>query len=115
MSNSKIDPEKWADILAKIRDRNAQNTVTPLPVRHTTEMTLTEPTTQIQETIEGSSDGVTVQGKEGQDYFTTQHTLVQNKQIRNNKHNTQGQGIHVTSDSYTGHDTHRQLLVSEVF
>ncbi len=106
MSNSKIDPEKWADILAKIRDRNAQNTVTPLPVRHTTEMTLTEPTTQIQETIEGSSDGVTVQGKEGQDYFTTQHTLVQNKQIRNNKHNTQGQGIHVTSNSYTGHDTH---------
>ncbi|XP_034411914.1 matrix-remodeling-associated protein 5 [Cyclopterus lumpus] len=28
MSKTKIDPEKWADILAKIRDRNAQNTLT---------------------------------------------------------------------------------------
>ncbi|XP_076579108.1 matrix-remodeling-associated protein 5 [Chaetodon auriga] len=58
MSKSKIDPEKWADILAKIRDRNAQNTVTPLPVEYTTERKLTEQTTQSQETIEGSPDAV---------------------------------------------------------
>ncbi|TMS11804.1 Matrix-remodeling-associated protein 5 [Larimichthys crocea] len=96
MSKGKIDPEKWADILAKIRDRNAQNTVTPLPVQHTTEMKVTEQTTQLQETIEGSSDGV------GQGYFTTPHTSVQHTQIITNKQNTQSQDTH----SYTTHDTH---------
>lgn len=106
MSKSKIDPEKWADILAKIRDRNAQNTVTPIPVQSTTERKLTEQTTQSQETIEGSSDGVTVQEKEDQYYFTTPHTPIQHTQIQTNKHNTQGQGTHVTSNSYTAHNTH---------
>ncbi|XP_070813990.1 matrix-remodeling-associated protein 5 [Chaetodon trifascialis] len=96
MSKSKIDPEKWADILAKIRDRNAQNTVTPLPVEYTTERKLTEQTTQSQETIEGSSDGVTVQEKESQDYFTTPHTSVQHTQMQTNKYNTQTQDTHVT-------------------
>ncbi|GLD68334.1 matrix-remodeling-associated protein 5 [Lates japonicus] len=90
VSKSKIDPEKWADILAKIRDRTAQNTVTPLPVERTTERKLTEQTTQSQETIEGSSDGVTVQEKEGQDYLTTPHTPVPHTQMKTNKHNTQG-------------------------
>ncbi|XP_073318840.1 matrix-remodeling-associated protein 5 [Pagrus major] len=102
MSKTKIDPEKWADILAKIRDRNAQNTVTPLPVQHTTQMTLTEQTTKSQETIEGSSDGVTVQEKEGKDYFITPHIPVLHT---TNKHSTQGQDTHVTSNSDTTHDT----------
>ncbi|XP_067117083.1 matrix-remodeling-associated protein 5 [Osmerus mordax] len=35
VSNKKIDPEKWADILAKIRDRNSQSNVTPSPAPHT--------------------------------------------------------------------------------
>ncbi|XP_040888750.1 matrix-remodeling-associated protein 5 [Toxotes jaculatrix] len=73
MTKSKIDPEKWADILAKIRDRNPHNAVTPLSVQSTTEKRLTEQTTLSQETFEGSSDGVTVQEKEGQDYLTTPH------------------------------------------
>lgn len=60
VSKTKIDPEKWADILAKIRDRNTQNVVTA-----TTERSVTEPATTTQETFEGSS--------EGQDGFTTTH------------------------------------------
>ncbi|XP_037618107.1 immunoglobulin superfamily member 10 [Sebastes umbrosus] len=92
VSKGKIDPEKWADILAKIRDRNAQTAATPLPVQHTTERILTEQTTQSQETIEGSSDGTT--------YFTTPHT----QYTQMNEHNTQG--TDVTSDSYTPHTTH---------
>lgn len=105
MSKSKIDPEKWADILAKIRDRNAQNTVTPIPEQHTTERKQTEQTTLSQENIEGSSDGVTVQEREGQDYSTTPHTPVQHTQIKTNKPITQGQGAHVTSNIYTTHNT----------
>uniref|UniRef100_A0A7N6FB41 Ig-like domain-containing protein n=1 Tax=Anabas testudineus TaxID=64144 RepID=A0A7N6FB41_ANATE len=104
MSKSKIDPEKWADILAKIRDRKAQNTVTPFPVQYATEKRITEQTTQSQEAIEGSSDGVTVPEKEGQDYLTTQHTPLSHTEIKTNKHNTQGQGTHVTSNSYTTHN-----------
>ncbi|XP_035533651.1 immunoglobulin superfamily member 10 [Morone saxatilis] len=112
-TKSKIDPEKWADILAKIRDRNAQNTVTPLPVQHTTERKLTEQTTQSEETTEGSSDGVTEQEKESQDYFTTLHTPVQHTKMKTNKHNIQGQGTHVTSNSYTADDTHDMTLNSQ--
>ncbi|XP_042368989.1 immunoglobulin superfamily member 10 [Plectropomus leopardus] len=103
MSKSKIDPEKWADILAKIRDRNTQNTVTPLPVQHTTEGKPSEQTTQSQDTPEGSSDGMTLQEKEGQDYFTTQ-TPAQYTQIQMNKHNTQSQGTHVNSNNYNTQD-----------
>ncbi|XP_071320940.1 matrix-remodeling-associated protein 5 [Trachinotus anak] len=106
MTKSKIDPEKWADILAKIRDRNVQNTVTPLPVQHTTEPTLAEQTTQSQETIEGSSDGVTAPERESQDYLTTPHTPVPHTQMKTNKHSTQGQGSHVTSYHYTIDHTH---------
>ena len=98
MSKSKIDPEKWADILAKIRDRNAHNTVTPLLVLHTTQITLTEQTTKSQETVEGSSDGMTVQEKEGKDYLTTPHIPVLHT-------TTHGQDTHVISNSDTAHDT----------
>lgn len=105
VSKSKIDPEKWADILAKIRDRKAQSTVTPLPVKHTTEWKVTEQTTQSQETVEGSSDGVTVQEKEGQDYFTTPHTPTQHTQMKPNKQDAQRHGTYVTSNSYTSYKT----------
>ncbi|XP_047433127.1 matrix-remodeling-associated protein 5 [Mugil cephalus] len=103
MSKSKIDPEKWADILAKIRDRNPQNTVTPLPVQNTT---VRKPTkmNQSQETDEGSSEGMLE--KEGQDYFTTPSISVQNTQKKTSKHTTQSQDTHVTLNSYTAHYTH---------
>ena len=102
MSKSKIDPEKWADILAKIRDRNAHNNVTQLLVLRTTQTTLTEQTTKSQETVEGSSDGITVQEKEGKDYLTTPHIPVLHT---TNKHSTQGQDTYVISNSDTSHDT----------
>ncbi|XP_036947749.1 matrix-remodeling-associated protein 5 isoform X1 [Acanthopagrus latus] len=102
MSKSKIDPEKWADILAKIRDRNAHNNVTQLLVLRTTQTTLTEQTTKSQETVEGSSDGITVQEKEGKDYLTTPHIPVLHT---TNKHSTQGEDTYVISNSDTSHDT----------
>lgn len=100
MSKSKINPEKWADILAKIRDRNAPNVVTPLPVQHTTEGTLTKQTTQPQETVEGSTD---VPETENQDYLTTQHASVSQTQIKT--HNAQEEAAHDESAGYTMYDT----------
>lgn len=95
MSKSKIDPEKWADILAKIRDRNAdRNTVTPLPVQYTTERKLTQQTTELQDTFEGSSDGMTD--------FTTPHTPTQYTQMKTDKHITTQDlnwDLHTTSNS----------------
>ncbi|KAF7207025.1 matrix-remodeling-associated protein 5 [Nothobranchius furzeri] len=38
LSKSKIDPEKWADILGKIRDRKPEKSVTPVPVQYTTKL-----------------------------------------------------------------------------
>ncbi|XP_069031348.1 matrix-remodeling-associated protein 5 [Embiotoca jacksoni] len=46
VSKSKIDPERWADILAKIRHRTAHSTVTPAPGRITPEETREETTTE---------------------------------------------------------------------
>lgn len=104
MSRNKIDPEKWADILAKIRDRNAHNTVTPFPVSYTTERSLTDQITQSQESIEGSSDDVTVLEKVGQGYFITQHTPVSHTPSTQYPLSTQDQGTNVTSNSYTTHN-----------
>lgn len=61
VSKAKIDPEKWAYILAKIRDRNAQNTVKPTPVQQSTAGMLT--TTKIQKTDQESF-------KDASNYFT---------------------------------------------
>uniref|UniRef100_A0A3Q3KI91 Matrix-remodelling associated 5a n=1 Tax=Mastacembelus armatus TaxID=205130 RepID=A0A3Q3KI91_9TELE len=94
MSKSKIDPEKWADILAKIRDRNGQNTVTSLPVQHPAERRLTGQKTQHQKTGESSQ-------KEGQGDLTTQHTAVTQTQITTYKHYTQG-----THDTYEFKNQH---------
>ncbi|KAF3857301.1 hypothetical protein F7725_009160 [Dissostichus mawsoni] len=107
ISKSKIDPEKWADILSKIRDRKGQNTVTPLPVQLTTERKPTEQTTQTQDVTEGSSDAIFVQEQEGKVYFTTTHIPTQHTQINRDKQNTQGQSTHVTSNTYTTHNTHK--------
>ncbi|TNM94336.1 hypothetical protein fugu_002512 [Takifugu bimaculatus] len=63
VSKAKIDPEKWAHILAKIRDRKAQNTVTPTPVQNSTARMLTT-TTELQKTDQESFKGVS-------SYFTT--------------------------------------------
>ncbi|XP_029306304.1 LOW QUALITY PROTEIN: immunoglobulin superfamily member 10 [Cottoperca gobio] len=97
VSKNKIDPEKWADILSKIRDRKAQSTVTPLPVQHTTERRRTKQTTQSQDTVEGSSDAMTVQEKEGQDYFTA--IPIKYTQIKANKHNTQDTNLDLLTTS----------------
>ncbi|XP_029377136.1 matrix-remodeling-associated protein 5 [Echeneis naucrates] len=107
MTKSKIDPEKWADILAKIRDRNAQNGATTPPVQHKT-----EETTRANEgsLTEGSSDGAAPQEREGQDYFTTPHT-----QMESNQDTAQGQGsqttdnAHVTSSDRYAHATHATI------
>ncbi|XP_035804074.2 immunoglobulin superfamily member 10 [Amphiprion ocellaris] len=115
MSKSKIDPEKWADILAKIRDRNTQNTVTPLPVQHTTETKATQQTTLSQETIEGSSDGMTVQEKGGRDYYTTARTPVQHTQIQAIKHTTQGKDTHVTPMTSISQHTHSIHATTEPY
>lgn len=103
-SKSKIDPEKWADILAKIRDRKAQTTVTPLPVQSTTEKEESEPTTHSDETVEGSSDGVTVLEKAGQESYTTRPIPAQQTQMNPDKQDAQGHGMYVT-DSYSAFET----------
>ncbi|XP_041834198.1 matrix-remodeling-associated protein 5 [Melanotaenia boesemani] len=74
MSKNKIDPEKWADILAKIRDKNT-GTVTPFPVQHTT---------QNEATTEGSPGGLTLSEQQG--YITT-NTPVPHTQLKTNQHN----------------------------
>lgn len=86
VSKAKIDPEKWAHILAKIRDRNTQNTVTPAPVQQPTARMQT--TIQLQKTAEVSFDGTTK-------YFTTPEMPVQHTEI-----------TFLTSNSYTALDTH---------
>lgn len=100
-SQKKIDKEKWAVILAKIRDKNTQNTVTPLPVQPTTESRLIKQTKQSQETIEGSSDGVTVLGKDSQTYLTTPDTPVtQTAQVYADNDTTQHQRQYDTATGY---------------
>uniref|UniRef100_I3JK66 Matrix remodeling associated 5 n=1 Tax=Oreochromis niloticus TaxID=8128 RepID=I3JK66_ORENI len=100
ISKGKIDPQKWAHILAKIRDRKAQNTVTPIPTQHTTERKAAEWTTQSKEATKGSSDNVTEWKKEGQDFFRTLHTPVHNALLKTDKQNVQDQATqHVTSNS----------------
>lgn len=104
MSKTVIDPEKWADILAKIRDRKAQNTVTALPVQQTTES---------HETLEGYSDSVTVQEKEGQHYFTTPSSPAQNTQMKSNEDNARHQGRYTTSNSYTAYNSQHTRATAE--
>ncbi|XP_062416879.1 matrix-remodeling-associated protein 5 [Pungitius pungitius] len=99
MSKSKIDPEKWADILAKIRDRSVQNMGTA--VQNTTETKQTEKATQSNVTIEGSSERTTVRG---QDYFTTPFSPTQYQNRKIDEHNREGQGKYVISNSYTTRD-----------
>ncbi|KAM6893530.1 matrix-remodeling-associated protein 5 [Xenentodon cancila] len=86
MSKSKIDPEKWADILAKIRDRNTQNAMTPLPVRREAP----EKTTTPQKTSGVLPNSPTAGAKESQESFTAQ-TPVRHTQTRPTKPKTQGQ------------------------
>lgn len=80
VSKAKIDPEKWAHILAKIRDRKTQNTVTPAPVQQPTARMWT--TTQVLKT----ADFLKARTK----YFTTSEMPVQHTEI-----------MFPTSNSYT--------------
>lgn len=86
VSKAKIDPEQWAHILAKIRDRNAQNTVTAAPVQQPTAGMRT--TTQLQKTAEESFHGITK-------YFTTPEVPVQRTD-----------NTFLTSNDYTALNTH---------
>lgn len=86
VSKAKIDPEKWAHILAKIRDRNTMNTVTPDPVQQTTARMWT--TTQLKNTAEESLKRV-------RKYFTTPEMPVEHTEIS-----------FLTSNSYTELGTH---------
>lgn len=94
---SKIDPEKWADILAKIRDRKAQTTATPLPAQHATEVPVLEPATLSEDAIEGSSDAVTPLEEAWEEHHTTMaETPVKQTQVRPDTQDAQAQGVHVT-------------------
>lgn len=104
-SKSKIDPEKWADILAKIRDRKAQTTGTPLPAQQTTEGPVLESTIRFEVTTEGSSDDVTpLEEAWEEDYTTTAQTPVKQTQTSTKKQDMQVQGVHVT-DISSVHET----------
>ncbi|KAM4710791.1 matrix-remodeling-associated protein 5 isoform 2-T3 [Anableps anableps] len=94
LSKSKIDPEKWADILAKIRERN---TVTSPPVSLPTKMKATELTTKSWETPYEPSQGVTVHERVGQDYS------IHHSPKEPTEYNTHGQENHVTPESYNAH------------
>lgn len=94
---SKIDPEKWADILAKIRDRKAQTTVTPLPTQRVTEGPVLEPATQTEDAIEGSSDAVTPLEEAWEEHHTTTaQTPVKQTQTSPDKQDVQVQVVRVT-------------------
>nr|XP_020508006.2 LOW QUALITY PROTEIN: immunoglobulin superfamily member 10-like [Labrus bergylta] len=98
VSKSKIDPEKWADILAKIRDRNTQNAVTQIPERR-----MTEQTTPTQEAFEGSSDGEQERGD--QDGLTTPGGTHEDI--------TRGKDARVTSNSNAAQATHGRTSNSQ--
>ncbi|XP_027866862.1 matrix-remodeling-associated protein 5 isoform X1 [Xiphophorus couchianus] len=95
LSKSKIDPEKWADILAKIRDRN---TVTSPPVSFPTKMKATELPTQSWETSDEPSDGVTVHER------VSQHYSIRQSPEKPTEYSTHGQDSHVTPESITAED-----------
>ncbi|XP_014875410.1 matrix-remodeling-associated protein 5 [Poecilia latipinna] len=95
LSKSKIDPEKWADILAKIRDRN---TVTSPPVSFPTKMEVTELTTQSWETSDEPSDDVTVHERVGQ------HYSIRQSPEKPTEYRTHGQDNHVTPESISAQD-----------
>uniref|UniRef100_H3BVK1 Matrix remodeling associated 5 n=1 Tax=Tetraodon nigroviridis TaxID=99883 RepID=H3BVK1_TETNG len=86
VSKLKIDPEKWVHILAKIRDRNTQNTVTPALVQQPTASMWA--TTHLLKNAEDSLEGVTK-------YFTTTEMSVQGTEM-----------TFLTSDSHTAVDRH---------
>lgn len=98
-SKSKIDPEKWADILAKIRDRKAQTTVTPIPAQHATDGPVLDPTTTHSENIvEGSSDGVTPLEEAREEHYTTP-AQTPDKQTNLDRQDQQVEGVRVTDIS----------------
>ncbi|XP_054915223.1 matrix-remodeling-associated protein 5 isoform X2 [Poeciliopsis prolifica] len=94
LSKSKIDPEKWADILAKIRDRN---TVTSPPVFVSTKMEATELMTQ--STSNEPSDGVTVHER------VSQHYSIHQNPEKPTEYSNHGQDSHMTPESITAQDT----------
>ncbi|XP_012709200.2 matrix-remodeling-associated protein 5 isoform X1 [Fundulus heteroclitus] len=101
LSKGKIDPEKWAHILAKIRDRN---TVTPLPVSFPIKVEATALMTKSWETRNGSSDGVTVHEREDQ-YYSMTHSPGEPTELQIKKSSTHSQDIHFTYESHTAYST----------
>lgn len=103
LSKSKIDPLKWANILAKIRDRN---TVTSPPVSFPTKMTATLLMTKSKETPDELSDGMTV--REGVGH----HSSIFHSPQKPTKYSSQGKTDHVTPESYTIYSTHDAIANS---
>ncbi|KAK0153609.1 Matrix-remodeling-associated protein 5 [Merluccius polli] len=110
VASNKIDPQKWADILAKVRDRKVQNSVTPNTVRQTTERkrtgATTDQTTLLEDNIEGSGEGGAMQEEKGAVHITTTpapmriisttNYILSTPSMSASKHTT-----HVTSDTRT--------------
>ncbi|XP_015259541.1 PREDICTED: matrix-remodeling-associated protein 5-like [Cyprinodon variegatus] len=92
LSKSKIDPKKWAHILAKARERDA---VSPLPASYPTKIEKAL-TTESLKTPDKSSDGVTVHGSKDQQYLPEQSTEPQIKEFP-----THGEDDHVTTEPYS--------------
>ncbi|XP_038134670.1 immunoglobulin superfamily member 10-like [Cyprinodon tularosa] len=92
LSKSKIDPKKWAHILAKARERDA---VSPLPASYPTKIEKAL-TTESLKTPDKSSDGVTVHDSEDQQYLPEQSTEPQIKEFP-----PHGEDDHVTTEPYS--------------
>ncbi|KAJ8415131.1 hypothetical protein AAFF_G00008290 [Aldrovandia affinis] len=85
MSNNKIDPQRWADILAKIRDKNYPKTTTPGLVQNSTppqtkQSGFSTTAAESQENTEGSSVDDTSLQEERLYAITTPQIPVQHAQ-----------------------------------
>ncbi|KAJ8350761.1 hypothetical protein SKAU_G00258910 [Synaphobranchus kaupii] len=107
MSNNKIDPQRWADILAKVRDKNDPKTTTPGSVQYGTptqtksSSTAAESQTESHENTEGSSIDDTSVQEERLYTITTPQIPVQHAQDHL-----------VTESSYTRDKTNNIYQVS---
>ncbi|KAJ8252876.1 hypothetical protein GJAV_G00206560 [Gymnothorax javanicus] len=107
VSNNKIDPQKWADILAKIRDKNDPKTTAPESVQTSTPTQTEPPVTaagklsESQEDTEGYSfSDISLQ--KGRPYAVTKPTIA----VQPTQHHL------VTKPSYSVEDTYNTDEIS---
>ncbi|XP_061081741.1 matrix-remodeling-associated protein 5-like [Conger conger] len=107
MSNNKIDPQRWADILAKVRDKNDPKTTTPssvqasMPTQTEPPLTAAERKSESEENTEGSSTDDTSLQEERLYAITTPQIPVQHVQDHL-----------ATEPSYTGEKTNNIYQIS---